>query len=166
MALVKPDPNRSNLDWTLTRWSEGVRGPNGLPLLKPPYGRVTAIDMASGDHRWMTPHGDGPRNHPAIQHLDLPPLGAGRGGPLVTKTLLFVTRGGRGVDRGEAARQLTVYNKKTGGYLGSIPLPATPYGNPITYRHAGKQWIAVAAGGGSFFGGGGVTPELIGLRLP
>ena len=114
----------------------------------------------------MTPHGDGPRNHPAIQHLHLPPLGAGRGGPLVTKTLLIVTRGGRDVARGEDSRQLTAYDKKTGQYLGSIPLPATPNGNPITYMHEGKQWIAVATGGGNFFGGGGVTPELIGLRLP
>ena len=62
---------------------------------------------------------------------------------------------------------MTVYDKKTGEYLGSIPLPATPYGNPVTYLHEGKQWIVVAVGGGRFgSGGGGVNPELIGLSLP
>lgn len=170
LALSKPDPARSDLNFLPKGWTGGVRGPQGLPLIKPPYARITAIDMGSGDHRWMVPHGDGPRNHPAIKHLNPGPLGASgfhAGGPLVTKTLLFVTHGGRGVDRGRGARRLTVYDKKTGEYLGAISLPADPYGNPITYLHQGKQWIVVAVGGGRFgSGGGGVTPELIAFSLP
>ena len=169
LVLVKPDPARSDLDWVPRGWTSGVKGPRGLPLVKPPYCRITAIDMRSGDHSWMTPHGDGPRDHPAIRHLKLPPLGGGgfhAGGPMVTRTLLFVTHGGRDVPGDESPRRLSVYNKKTGRYLGSIPLPATPYGNPITYLHKGKQWIVVAVGGGRFFGGGGIKPELVGLRLP
>jgi quinoprotein glucose dehydrogenase len=170
LALGKPDPARSDLNFTPQGWTSAVRGPQGLPLVKPPYARITAIDMNAGDHTWMTPHGDGPRDHPAIKHLELGALGqAGfhAGGPLVTKTLLIVAHGGRDVDPTEGARRLSVYDKMTGEYLGSIPLPAIPYGNPITYLHNGKQWIAVAVGGGRFMiGGGGDKPELIGLALP
>lgn len=170
LALGNPDPERSDLNFTPQGWTSAVRGPQGLPLVNPPYARITAIDMNAGDHAWMTPHGDGPRDHPAIKHLNLGALGqAGfhAGGPLVTKTLLIVAHGGRDLDPAEGARRLSVYDKMTGEYLGSIPLPAIPYGNPITYLHNGKQWIAVAVGGGRFLiGGGGDKPELIGLALP
>ena len=91
--LVKGDPARTNLNYV-----PGLRayppGPQGLPLLKPPYGRVTAIDLNKGDIVWMTPNGDGPRDHPLLKPLNLPPLGnPGRGGVLATKTLLFVGEG-------------------------------------------------------------------------
>ena len=145
-TLTKPDPARSNLDLTPKIWAGPVRGPKGLPLMKPPYGRVTAIDMRNGEHEWVTPHGDGPKNHPAIKHLSLPALGAGAGGPLVTKTLLFVNNGGRDMERGQGA--ISVYDKKTGLYLGKVIVPGRPAGNPITYMHEGKQYIAVATGGG------------------
>ena len=75
--------------------------PQGLPLLKPPYSRMTAIDMNTGDHVWMTPLGNGDRirNHPMLRDLDLPPLGGdGRGGPLLTKTLLFSALSAGGTD--------------------------------------------------------------------
>ena len=79
-----------------------VPGPRGLPLVKPPYKRVTAIDLNTGDELWMAPHGDGPRNHPALRHLNLPALGGHGGmhggGPLVTKTLLVVNSGARYVE--------------------------------------------------------------------
>ena len=165
-TLVKPDPNRSNLNYTPARWSVGVPGPQGLPLMKPPYARVTAIDMSKGDHAWMTPHGDGPKNHPALRDLNLPSLGGfGSGGPLVTKTLLFVNNGGRDLERGQGS--ISVYDKATGEYLGAIPLPTRPNGNPITYMHHGKQYIAVTGGGGAFYGSdGGVKPELMVLSLP
>ncbi|MGE0813388.1 MAG: hypothetical protein AB7O28_09860 [Vicinamibacterales bacterium] len=69
-------------------------GPQGLPLLKPPYGRITAIDLNEGSIRWMVPHGSGPRDHPVLKPLNLPPLGnPGRGGLVATKTLLFVGEG-------------------------------------------------------------------------
>jgi quinoprotein glucose dehydrogenase len=73
---------------------EFVNGPQGLPLFKPPYGRVTAINLNTGDQVWMKPNGDGPRNHPAIARLNLPPLGQpGRAAPVLTKTLLFIGEG-------------------------------------------------------------------------
>ena len=148
-------------------WAVPVPGPQGLPLVKPPYKRVTAIDLSTGDHAWMSPHGDGPRNHPALRDLNLPALGGHSGihggGPLVTKTLLFVNSGGRYVaDEAEGARTLAAYHKDTGEYLGAVALPAVPSGNPMTYLHEGKQYIAVATGGGS----GSAAPQLIVLALP
>ena len=141
-------------------------GPRGLPLVKPPYKRVTAIDLNTGEHVWMAPHGDGPRNHPALRHLNLPALGGHLGmhggGPLVTKTLI-VNSGARYVeDMAASARAVTAYHKDDGEYLGSVELPAIPYGNPITYLHEGKQYLAVAVGSGS----GDATPELVALALP
>ena len=148
-------------------WAAPVPGPEGLPLVKPPYKRITAFDLTTGTQAWMQPHGDGPRNHPALRDLNLPPLGGHSGmhagGPLVTKTLLIVNSGAQYVaDEAESARAITAYDKPSGNYLGSVVLPAVPYGNPITYLHAGRQYIVVAVGGGS----GRASPELIALALP
>ena len=135
--------------------------------MKPPYKRITAIDLHTGEHVWMSPHGDGPRNHPALRDLNLPALGGHvgmhGGGPLVTKTLLLVNSGGRyAADPAEGARTITAYHKDNGEYLGSLALPAVPYGNPISYLHEGTQYIVVAIGGG----GRAAPPELIALALP
>ena len=148
-------------------WAIPVPGPQGLPLVKPPYKRVTAIDLNSGDHVWMSPHGDGPRNHPALRDLGLPALGGHSGmhggGPLVTRTVLIVNSGGRDVeDMAAAARAITAYDKDSGEYLGSVPLPGIPYGNPVSYLHEGKQYIAVAVG----TSGSDAGAELIALALP
>jgi len=174
-VLTKPDPARSNLMWIPDGWSRSIGGPRGLPLLKPPYQRVTAIDMSKGDHAWITPHGDGPRYHPALIDLDLPALGGGPffvGGPLVTKTLLIVTHGGRVTEAKTPAaaarlssRSISAYDKNTGEYVGTIELPDSPNGNPITYMHEGKQYLAVAVGGGTFGGGAGTRPLLLALSL-
>jgi quinoprotein glucose dehydrogenase len=107
-----------------------------------------------------------------LKDLDLPPLG-GYGwqtgnGPLVTKSLLLVTRCGdpEGTERDQLDR-ITVFDKKTGEDLGYIPLPGDPHGNPATYLHQGKQYIAVAVGGGKLVGGRGKYPaEMIVLTLP
>ena len=151
-VMVKPDPNRSNFDYVLKSWfTTSVPGPQGLPLLKPPYARVTAIDMNRGEHVWMTPAGDGPRNHPAFRDLDIGPLGQSAGGPLVTKTLLFVAQqGGRGANN---SPRINVFDKDDGTLLGHIPLPDNPYGNPVTFLHGGKQYLAIAIGGGPLFSG-------------
>ena len=161
-------PPPATIGYFTDPWASPVPGPRGLPLVKPPYKRVTAIDLNTGDHSWMQPHGDGPRNHPAIKHLNLPALGGHGGmhggGPLVTKTLLVVNSGGRYVeDQIASASTITAYHKDNGEYLGSITLPAIPYGNPITYLHEGKQYIAVAVGSGN---SDLVKPELIALALP
>ena len=91
--IVKGDPKQTNLDYL-----PGLRvypaGPQGLPLLKPPYGRITAIDLNKGELLWTVANGDGPRDHPLLKPLNLPPLGnPGRSAPLLTRTLLFVGEG-------------------------------------------------------------------------
>lgn len=139
-------------------------GPRGLPITKPPYGRVTAIDLNTGDHVWMTANGDGPRHHPALKDLNLPPLGQmGRAAPLVTKTLLFVTEGsstGLSIPPDGGGPRMRAFDKKTGAVVAVIPLPAGATGAPMTYLHEGRQYIAVAVAEGE------VGPELVALALP
>ena len=95
LKYYTPDPAESgNLRFTQAEFGSGAQPtmPEGLPLLKPPYSRMTAIDLNEGEHAWMRPNGDGDRyrNHPRLRDLDLPPLGGeGHGGPLLTKTLLI-----------------------------------------------------------------------------
>ncbi len=182
--MAKPDPARSNLDYVGSFFASAA-GPQGLPLVKPPWGRVTAIDLNTGEHLWMTPNGHGPKAHPALAGLDLPMLGGGRGAPLLTSTLLFVTQS-RGPGEDNSPR-INVFDKETGELLGHVPLPDTAHGNPITYMVNGRQVIVVAVGGGSFFGdlgelaaqagldlteeqiavlGAGTTPKLVALALP
>jgi quinoprotein glucose dehydrogenase len=132
--------------------------PRGLPLVKPPYSRMTAIDMNTGEHIWMTPLGDGDRirNHPLLRDLNLPPLGGdGRGGPLLTKTLLLTALSAGGSHGGA---RLIAYDKATGGELGSVDLPRGAIGTPMTYMLDGKQYIALTIGG--------TPPELIAFTLP
>ncbi len=136
----------------------GPSMPHGLPLLKPPYSRMTAIDMNTGEHVWMTPLGNGDRirNHPMLRDLDLPPLGGdGRGNPLLTKTLLITALSAGG---GGGGARLVAYDKSTGEELGSVNLPRGAIGTPMTYMQDGKQYIALTIGGS--------PPELIALALP
>ncbi len=132
--------------------------PRGLPLLKPPYSRMTAIDMNTGDHVWMAPLGDGDRyrNHPMLRDLDLPPLGGdGWGGPVLTSTLVISALSAGGSDGGP---RLVARSKETGEELGSVDLPTGALGTPMTYLVDGRQHIALPIGGR--------PPEMIALRLP
>jgi quinoprotein glucose dehydrogenase len=165
------DLRPGNPDTMNVRYTRGLRemipGPQGLPLLKPPYGRITAIDMNTGEHIWMVPNGDGPRDHPTIAHLDLPRLGQpGRAMTVLTKSLLFVTEGdpsmirtppggGPGVGKGFRA-----YDKTSGEVVWETTLPAGSTGSPMTYLHGGTQYIVVPVG--SQAGGG----EWVALALP
>lgn len=169
--LMEPDQNRSNLRFMGNWRALNATGENrALPIVKPPYARVTAIDLKTGDHAWMTPHGDGPIDHPALDGLDTGPLGAfGSGrGPLVTQTLLFVTQGRAKIGSpADKQPKITVFDKSTGAILGRIPLPADPLGNPITYMDNGKQFIAVAVGGGTVWNTPSGSPaEIVALSLP
>ena len=134
--------------------------PQGLPLWKPPYSRMTAIDMNTGDHIWMTPLGDGDRyrNHPMLRELDLPPLGGddSRSGPVLTKTLLIHALTAGGTDGGP---RLVAYDKATGEVVGSIDLPGGAIGTPMTYLLDGQQYLALTVGGGD-------APSLIAFALP
>jgi quinoprotein glucose dehydrogenase len=162
VKLSKPDPARSNFQYSRTyEGGMSLAGPRGLPLFKPPYGRITAIDLNKGDHVWQVPHGDGPRkkvNEMLANGKDVGPLGAGGGGPLLTKTLLFVGQGsgGRGGGSGGGGNFLRAFDKATGKVIAEISLAAMPHGTPMTYMVSGKQHIVVATFDG----------RLVALSLP
>jgi glucose dehydrogenase len=124
---------------------------SGLPITKPPYGRITALDLNRGERLWMVPNGDGPRNHPLLKDLHLPPLGtAGRAAPLITKTLLFIGEGSDaipGVPKDAWGKHFRAYDKATGKVVWEMELPAGTTGGPMTYMAQGKQCIIVPIGG-------------------
>ena len=172
--LVRGDPSRTNLGY-VRHTRRYIRGPQGLPLLKPPYGRVTAIDLNRGEVVWTAANGEGPRNHPAIRHLNLPRLGVpGRAAPLLTRTLLFVGEGDpimvrayrvpEGMDpltaAGGGGNKFRAYDKATGEVLWETEFPAGTTGAPMTYMFEGKQYIVVAIGGRQH------RAEFVALSLP
>ena len=135
-----------------------VTGPRGLPLIKPPYSRLTAYDMNRGEIAWQTPTGPGAdriRNHPALARLDLPPLGgqATTSGPLITRTVVMLGLGPAGSDD---SAWLMAYDKATGEVVGRVALPARPLGTPMTYSVDGRQFIALTLQGA----------QLVALALP
>ena len=122
---------------------------DGLPIFKPPYGRITAIDMSTGEHAWMVANGDGPRDHPLLAGLDVGPLGiSGRAAPLVTRSLLFIGEGSDAViGTTGSGLNFRAYDKATGEVIWTKELEAGTTGAPMSYMHEGKQYIVVAIGG-------------------
>lgn len=147
-------------------------GPQGLPLFKPPFGRITAIDLNSGNHRWVVASGEGPRGHPALRDMKLTALGWPlRTFVLVTRALLFAAQEGPvGAERRVNGRveadhtirdaKLRAYDKQTGAELAEFDLPSNATGSPMTYFANGKQFIVVAIGGSN------LPAELIAFSLP
>jgi quinoprotein glucose dehydrogenase len=139
--------------------------PQGLPFLKPPYGRITAIDMTKGEFLWQIAHGETPdsvRNHPALKGVNVPRTGqSGAVGVLVTKTLVIAGEplSTTAPDRPRGA-MLRAYDKATGKEVGAVYMPAQQSGSPMTYRAGGKQHIVVAVSGGNYSG------EYIAFKLP
>jgi quinoprotein glucose dehydrogenase len=133
-----------------------LRGPQGLPIWKPPYSRIQAIDMNTGDHIWEIPNGDTPeriRNHPALRGLTLPPTGQqGHAVMMVTRTLLVTAPTGDPV--------LYAVDKKTGKRLATVKLPAAAQYGMMGFLHAGRQYIVVQVASPTYPGG------LVALRLP
>ena len=166
VALVKPDASRSDFDFIRGAGpgGRGLSGPDGLPLVKPPYGRITAYDLSQGDIAWQVPHGDGPRQRIIDMGLEDPgPLGSpASGGPLLTKTLLFQSQGAR-MSRGGGgggAPKFRAYDKMSGDVVHEMDLPATPSGTPMTYMQDGKQYVVMA------FSSRGGESGLLALALP
>ena len=168
------DPEVTNLRYVkgARRW---LSGPQGLPLFKPPYGRITAIDMNTGEHEWMVANGVGPVDNPAIAHLKLNKLGVpGRPSPLLTKTLLFLGEGltnqrpgGRipadmpvEIATNSGGPMFRAYDKLSGDIHWEIELAAGTTGAPVSYVAAGKQFIVVAIGDREH------APELVAFALP
>ena len=176
LGLLPPENNRSDMRYisgsaaprTNTGAGEGA-GPGltvqGLPLAKPPYAQITAIDLNKGDIVWQIAHGETPdniRNHPALKGVTIPRTGRpGVFGVLVTKTL--VVSGERGTfttPSGQVGAMLRAYDKATGKELGAVYMPAGQTGTPMTYMLGGKQYIVVAIAGQGF------PAELIAYKLP
>jgi quinoprotein glucose dehydrogenase len=144
-------------------------GPNlnvrGLPLLKPPYGRITAIDLDKGEFRWQIAHGETPdniRNNPALKGLNIPRTGRpGVIGSLVTKTLVIAGESGVfTTPSGARGAMLRAYDKATGKEVGAVYIPAGQTGTPMTYMLNGQQYVVVAIGGGNY------SAELVAFKLP
>jgi len=155
----------SDFDYAMARGGFGVQGPFGLPLIKPPYGRITAIDMNAGEHEWMMANADTPdeiKNHPRLRGVDIPlRTGHGdRGGLLVTKSLLFAGEGA-GLYGGQTGggNKFRAHDKATGEIIAEFQLPAKQTGLPMTYQIDGVQYIVVPIGDRGFVG------ELVALRV-
>lgn len=155
MQLVN-DPAASDIRYISAR--PGPPRVFDIPLAKPPWGRITAIDLASGEHRWMMANGDTPQNivrNPALKGVNLPRTGkATRAGLVVTDTLLFAGEGFGGDPVFRA------YDKLSGEILAEVDLPGSQASPPSSYRVNGRQFIVMTVSDGT-------TPaELIALALP
>jgi quinoprotein glucose dehydrogenase len=136
----------------------------GLPIMKPPYGVISAINLDRGDIQWQVPFGETPdnvRNHPALKGLNIGNTGQrGNISVLVTKTLLIVGDGQVTSGAHPRGAMLRAYDKATGKEVGAVWMPAPQSGGPMTYMWQGKQYIIVAVSGGIYSG------EYIAFALP
>jgi quinoprotein glucose dehydrogenase len=170
IGLIPGDPSRTDMAYmsgsAAPRSGRGAEGAEsglsvqGLPLAKPPYGSISAIDLNKGEILWQIANGDTPdsiRNNPVLKGLDIPRTGRpGVFGVLVTKTLVIC--GER--NAGKSNVMLRAYDKATGKEVGAVAMPAGQTGTPMTYTINGKQYIALAVAGPGFPG------ELIAFKLP
>jgi quinoprotein glucose dehydrogenase len=169
-GLVPGDPKRTEFSWV-----SGMLIPDGqtrgltiqgLPLLKPPYGSIVAIDMNKGEILWRVANAETPdnvRNHPALKGLEIPRTGrqANTIGLLVTKALLISGEPGNfTMPDGRRGAMLRAYDKASGKEAGSVYMPAGQTGTPMTYMLNGRQYVVVAVGGQNY------PSELIAFRLP
>ncbi len=147
---------------TIVDWVRGpggrLNGPRGLPIFKPPYSRLTAIDMNTGEHLWWIPTGETPdniKNNPALQGLDIGETGGA--GPAISMVMgdLLVMSDGR---RGEPV--IHAVNKRTGERLGTVELPTTGQYGMMTFLHDDKQYVIVQIGGSQH------PSTLVALTLP
>jgi quinoprotein glucose dehydrogenase len=142
----------------------GLLSVEGLPLNKPPYGRITAIDLNSGKIVWQVPHGETPdfiKNHPLLKGIKIPRTGqAGILGTLTTKSLVICGDSGLFTDEhGRKGARLRAYDKATGEEKGAVFMDKVQTGAAMTYMAGGQQYIVTAIG--SSFGA-----ELVAFRLP
>ena len=142
----------------------GGLSPKGLPIMKPPYGQISAIDLNKGEVIWQVAHGETPENitnNPALKGVTIPRTGRpGTVGSLVTKTLVIAGESGFGpTPSGQRGAMLRAYDKMTGKELGAVYMPAPQTGGPMSYMLDGRQYIVVSIGGAGF------PAELIAFRV-
>ena len=133
-------------DYAVLQGGGGVRGPDDLPLYKPPYSRITAIDMNTGEHLWWIPVGETPnriKNNPKLQGLDVGDTGTGRVAPMTVTPTLLIYQG----EASDGTPHLFAVEKKTGKTLGKVKIPATTRYGMMTYVHNGHQYIMLQTGG-------------------
>ncbi len=165
MSLFKSKPEATDMNYVEGHGGREDVDVQGLPLIKPPYGTITAINLDSGEFVWQVAHGETPdvvRNSPVLKGLAIPRTGQpGHVGTLVTRTLVisgdsfFTTVPPRGREA-----MLRAYDKATGREVGAVSMPAPQTGSPMTYMLNGTQYIVIAVGGGTYSG------EYVAFRLP
>ena len=164
VLALKPGNGSSDLDYLFERWTREPPKPQDLPLLKPPYSRITAIDLNTGTIAWQVARGDGPRgrvNRMLGGKRDVGPLGAVMGsavntnGLLLTKTLLFANDASPPV-----GGIMRAFDKESGLTVWERVINTRPVGSPITYMYEDRQYIVFAAGGRQY------APELRAYALP
>jgi quinoprotein glucose dehydrogenase len=170
------DPKRSDMRYISAGGGDDGGGDltvQGLPLVKPPWGRISAIDLNGGTIAWQIAHGETPddvKNHPALKGIDVPRTGrpAGNGGSsggigvLTTKTLVIAGEGGLATQAdGRKGAMLRAYDKATGREVGAVFMPGMQTGSPMTYMLDGRQYIVLATGFSA-----SVPAEIIAYRLP
>ncbi len=170
LGLIPPNPRDSEMRYVVGSASahEGTfhrLTVQKLPLLKPPYGKISAINLDTGEILWQVPHGETPdevRNSPALKGLNIPRTGRpGIIGVLTTKTLVIAGEAGVFTNAaGQKGALLRAYDKSTGKDAGAVFMPSGQTGSPMTYLLRGKQYIVVAIGGPGFPG------ELLAFSLP
>ena len=137
----------------------------GLPLLKPPYSLLNAIDLDKGEIKWQVPHGDTPdavRNHPLLKGMTIPKTGLpGSVGLVVTKSLVVLGDSAiTTTPEHPRGAMLRAYDKQTGQQVGAVWMPAQQSGSPMSYLANGKQYIVVSISGGNYSG------EYLAFSLP
>jgi glucose dehydrogenase len=143
----------------------GALNVQGLPIVKPPYSVISAINLDRGDIQWQVPYGETPdniRNHPALKGLNIPNTGQlGSVGLLVTKTLVILGDSQlTNTPSHPRGAMLRAYDKATGKEVGEVWMPAPQSGSPMTYEIGGKQYIVIAISGGAYSG------EYLAFSLP
>jgi quinoprotein glucose dehydrogenase len=165
LGLVPGDPKVTDMAYVQGLADRQSLTVQGLPLFKPPYMTISAINLDSGDIVWQVAHGETPdeiRNHPALKGKSIPRTGrGGLVGVLTTSTLVIAGERGTFTDaQGRVGAMLRAYDKATGKDAGAVYMPNGQTGSPMTYSLNGKQYIAIAIGGQSF------PAELIAYKLP
>jgi quinoprotein glucose dehydrogenase len=164
-AGVKPKPGRGMAIGAPPPEGGNVPMVKGLPLVKPPYGRITAIDLSKGEIAWQIAHGETPdniRNNPELKGVTIPRTGRlGLLGPLATKSLVICGESGFfTTPSGVRGAMLRAYDKLSGKEVGAVYMPAPQTGSPMTYLLNGEQYLVLAISGGNYSG------ELLAFKLP